>query len=315
MPRQTIPDIPPTIVQFFHSGRERVFPADEDAITVRVQWARDQEDGKRERGCGVCSGHARRLVVHDGEYVDDRGILKTGKLAFWTEWEAATTATRMPRSSVPGCAKWRHAVESPLVNTFTNGINTDPCVFGLTFKYCCCQQHKPKETKPRILRRLSPGSIVLFGSRFKTQFLLDTVFVVSDKRVDYTEGDSVGIGKLGVSDEYRALSLDRLRGKQDNTFFRGATFDSQVESIWSFTPAREFLKSDSRCGERFFLDIGKLNDAFKADRPLSTDPRKKRDVTICRTDLENAVKAWKEILRQIRDKGFLPAVHFDWPSR
>lgn len=314
MSKNIIPDVPPTIVQFFHTGRERVFPVAENSMTARVPWAREKEDGKSNDDCGICSGHARRLVVHDGEYVDMRGVLRTGKLAFWTEWEAATTATRMPPSSVPGCAKWCHAVESPLVNTFMNGINTDPCVFGSTFKYCCCQQHVKGEVGSRMLRLLAPGSIVLFGSRFKTRFLLDTVFVVSCKRADYTERDSVSIGRLGVSDEYRALSLDRLRGKQDNTFFRGATFDSQVESIWSFTPAREFSKSDSRCGERFILDIGKLNDAFKAERPLSTDPLKKQGITICRTDTENVIKAWKEILRQVRDKKFLPAVHFDWPK-
>ena len=311
------PENDPVVIQFFHSGRERVFRAAEGATTVRVSWAGEKKAGKRDGDCGICSGHARRLVVHDGQYVDKTGVLKTGKLAFWTEWEAATTATRMPPSSAPGCARWRHAVESPLVNTFTDGINTDPCVFGSTFKYCCCQQHVNGEAGTRILRRLPPGSIVLFGSRirYKTRFLLDTVFVVSGEGVDYIEENGASIAKLGVSDEYRALALDRLHGKRTNTFFRGATFDSHAKSIWSFTPTRVFLNGNSRCGERFFLDVEKLNGAFEADRPLSTDPLKKQGITICRTDCKNAVKAWKEILRQVRGAGFLPAVHFDWPSR
>lgn len=311
----------PVIVQFFHSGRERTFRHSRGATTVEVPWARDTSDkNKCDDDCGGCSGHARRLVVHNGQYVDGKNSLQTGNLSFWTEWEAATTATRMPSSSTPGNARWYHVVKSPLVNIPKNGINTDPCVFGSTFKYCCCQQHTKGENGPRTLRRLPKGSMILFGSRFNGGFILDTVFVV-DKRQDYTEGDSATISRLGISDEYHALSIDRLHDKKDHTFYRGASFNPEKGSTWSFTPAKQFMEGDASCGERFFLDVQSLNSLLVGcEGRLSADPGKKQGITLVHANSATIRNVWTAILGQVRNYKckvagrFVPAVHFDWPK-
>ena len=311
----------PVIVQFFHSGRERTFRHSRGATTVEVPWARDKStQNKCDGDCGGCSGHARRLVVHNGQYVDGKNSLRTENLSFWTEWEAETTAARMPQSSTPGNAKWYHIVKSPLVNIPRDGINTDPCVFGSTFKYCCCQQHTEGEKRPRILRRLPKDSMILFGSRFDGGFVLDTVFVV-DKWQDYTEGSSVTISRLGISDQYRALSIDRLHDKKDNTFYRGALFNPNKGSIWSFTPAKQFMEGNANCGERFFLDVQSLNSLLVGCKgSLSTNPKKRRGIVTVHADPATVRKVWTAILGQVRNYkckvsgNFVPAVRFDWPK-
>jgi hypothetical protein len=49
-------------------------------------------------------------------------------------------------------------------------------VFGETFLYSNCRQFAPDE-RPSILRRLAPGSVILFGT-IGHQFVLDTALLV-----------------------------------------------------------------------------------------------------------------------------------------
>ena len=327
-PMKQVTSSDPLIVQLFHSGFEcpveRVARGAVLRVTgasVPVPWIVKNGSGQKTDGnCRiVCNGHTRRLLAHEGEYVDSDGNVTVAKLAFWGEWEAETTATKLPspKAEPSFYARWIHVPSLPKIVPNSHCINTDPCVFGRSFKYCCCMQHRKGETSPYVTRRLPPGSIVLFGSRLRGEFVLDTVFVVDGTWIDYQTGNT---SNLKVSKTYRTLTLDRLEGNATNTFYRGAVFNREGEPF-SFVPTRLFKDGDSGCSKRFRLDVHAVNQVLNgAKHGLSTNPKMKQGLVLVRTDPTTVLRVWNEILRQVR-KGyykrqgaFLPATHFDWPN-
>lgn len=298
MPKKTRTADDSVIVQFIHPGRE--FHIKSSCSPVDIPWVGGD--------CSDCDGHSRRLVFHKGEYVDGNGKPKTAQLAFWTEWEARTMAVAMPSAKDdPFAAHWVHTAKTPLVK-YPGPLNTDPCVFGLTFKYCCCQQ-----TKNGAMQKLEPGSLVLFGSHMAGQFFLDTVFAVEDKGVPYDASDAKQLSGLGVSKEYRNLSLDRL-GSGELVFYRGKRFRPESKNeMYSFVPARLFVADDASCGERFALDIAALNKLLPVNSRQFA-PHLNQKFKVVASKPETVLRVWKEVLRQVRQSRFIPAVHFDWPS-
>lgn len=297
MPDQTV------IIQFIHPGREyQVSLGTKSISTISAPWV----GGGHNQSCGrSCAGHTRRFVAQEGDYVDRHGKLITARLGFWTEWEACSTATAMP-SAPHGvvCASWVHTLKSPLRKAEERGINTDPCVIGKSFKYCCCQQ-----TGKGVLRQLSPESLILFGSHLSGHFFLDTVFVVDGEGIPYATGET---DNLKVSKQYRELALNRLEEGHWFTFYLGKPFSSASGIPYSFTPAKLFDKNDARCSERFALDINAVNGCLpSSSRKLS--PGLTRNFKKIDASPKAVVSIWKEIVRQVHAAGFVPAVHFDWP--
>lgn len=272
--------------------------------------------------------HWRRLVRHKGEYVDRVGK-KYGELAFWTEWEANTHAEQFPShlvnaNAVGVTAKWVHAVLKPTRKYFPNmpavcdlcAFNTDPCVFGDTFKYCCCRQSAIALTKS-ILRHADEdeeGALIIFCSRLEGKLCVDTVIVIPpDKGQDYVAGNANSIRKLGTSQDYRNLTLDRLQQGCHYRFYRGATYQNQHEEMYSFTPARKW--NDKGCGERFVLDLSKIQKigtAAGVGNILEAESWRNIKKTTCSTTAGKSV--WSEIVSQIDSKGGVLGVHFDWPT-
>ena len=334
---------PPAIVQFFHTGKEFHVKGGKNAISVEAPWNSARRSNRKKTqsasclikpsnvnpgSCGGChdgqedvewvSNHYRRLVVHKGEYIDKNGNLISGNLAFWTEWEACTIASCMPRTNDPTGARWFHNVVSPLGKSGAKRINTDPCVFGSTFKYCCCLQHRENERGKDgiMLRNLPKGSVIMFGSKFlnPNAFILDTIFVVGSIRIPYFEGDKPSIQ---VSDEYRELALRRFfNNERPNTFYRGVSYqDTHGTSPFSFVPARRFLQTNPSCGKRFVLDLAKINKALK-ETSERFEPNSKQTQGF-HSIIVSAVTAeavWREIVRQVQAAGFVLGVHFDWPK-
>lgn len=285
----------PVIVQFLHPGSEYTVRGRSLASPVSIPWVD-----------GDCCNHTRRFVSHEGEYVDGKGKSHTAKLGFWTEWEACSTAVRMPtpdHACASVFAQWVHTLKSPLQSSPGNQ-NTDPCVFGETFKYCNCKQRGDG-----VMRNLGHGSVVLFGSYHKNlnQFTLDTVFVVDGDGIPYGNGRADGIK---VSSEYHRLTLENV-WEGDYTFYRGRKFQPEDVCPYSFTPSRIFNKDDFRCGERFVLDIDKVNRCLQGSN-TKLNPTLQRNLKIVRAQQDVIYSVWKEVLRQVRAAGFLPAVHFDW---
>ena len=338
----SVPDHP-VIVQFFHSGKEFKVKGGRTGVPVDVPWKLERKVNAKEHrltGCSVrpsrkknheCGGchddkgdevwtadHSRRLVVHNGDYVNKEGKLVSGDLAFWTEWEACTIAAPMPKGKNETDARWFHKVVTPSRKTGDHRVNTDPCVFGSSFKYALCQQHSKAETRDDsvVLRRLPSGSIILFGSRFlkRNEFVLDTVFVVGDIRTHYTEQTKK---EMEVSDEYRALTLNRFSNESlENTFYRGESFSSSGGAKpYSFVPARPFVQGDARCGKRFVLDLASVNTHLRTTKN-EFKPTSEKTQGFQRIEASSRIvnSVWREIVRQVRKQGFVLGVRFDWPK-
>jgi hypothetical protein len=115
--------------------------------------------------------------------------------------------------------------------------NTDPLVFGEHFLYSNCRQ--PRNAKLRVLR---PGSIVLFGSRLGSEFVLDTVFVVGAEGQDFVQGQSE---QIACPDWVRAVTFDRLRPREEHPtetlrLYGGRTHSEAPEGPFSFVPCRPY---------------------------------------------------------------------------
>ncbi len=334
----------PVIVQFFHSGREFPVKLRRSQESVEISWVpetaetgcvaesagcADETGGcasqKPKRQGTVCgeegknkgqTKHTRRLVVHEGDFVDELGKMQTAELAFWTEWEACSTAAAMSRpTNDDTAARWFHRVKSPLGIKGQNRKNTDPCVFGRSFKYCCCQQHSRNERNESELMNLAPGSIILFGARLNRKFVLDTVFVVDGDNIRRYINKTKG--ELDVSDEYRELALNRFSNPaRENTFYRGVTYRSVDGSgAFSFVPSKKFDLENPDCGKRFFPDLADLNNCLRnCPEQFNPDTMQTQGIHVIHATQSIVANVWNEIVRQVLDDGFFPGVHFDWPK-
>ena len=141
----TVPKDKMCAVQFMHSGNE--FPVLNCKRTAPPQ---KLSDGIYDVSWSTEESHHRRLVQSAGWYVDENGRHKKGNLVFWTEWEAATVARQIGTAKDFFKANFVHVAKKPValsgVGVCGSGnanrcplyLNTDPCVFGKTFKYSNC---------------------------------------------------------------------------------------------------------------------------------------------------------------------------------
>ena len=148
------------VVQFMHSGNEFLMSTCEHTPLPKIC-----VDGSLQVPWSMEKNHFRRLVRHDGWFVDKSGDYKNGNLAFWTEWEAETIARHLVMDKNFFKAHFVHEVQCPRTVPgtascgraevgYSHGYqNTDPCVFGDTFKYSNCHQSARGD-----LRRMKQGS-------------------------------------------------------------------------------------------------------------------------------------------------------------
>lgn len=259
--------------------------------------------------------HWRRLIHCAGRYVDEDRNIRKGNLSFWSEWEANTVATPFPQAYVRNgkrdiTAQWVHEVLKPDPRCCPYGpsddcdecaLNTDPCVFGKTFKYSNCRQ----KGHPSLMD-LDPGSLIVFGSTPNGRFCLDTVFVVGSRK-SYITGDASSIQGLGTSQDYRDLTLDRLGGGESFVFYRGATVKNSVEGMYSFVPAREW--GTQGCGERCVLNFTQLPSGGMFNLANT------RNFRVASCNSSDAPKVWREIRDYVLNAGYWLGVEFKWPTR
>ncbi len=299
------------IVQFIHPRQE--FPVSETNSELRA-------DGRYDVAWNT-GRHCRRLVKHLGDYVDDNGVLQqNAELTFWTEWEGPTVATRLNSVRDAIHAWYLHEIQHPVVpagmeNTRRDccddsddsddgcgdGLqNTDPCVFGDTFKYSNCQQ-----SSNGVLRKLGAGSLILFVSRIQREYYLDTVFV-TQAGVDYTTNH---VNNIVCSDQYRDLTLKRLPLGRNFTFYRGVGFTADCP-VYSFVPSRRYT-GDVTDYIRCRLDAEAINRVAGCE-VFSLGLTQKFKCTVADPQLVREV--WTEIGQQIREQEFVKAIHFGWPQ-
>jgi hypothetical protein len=208
------------VVQFPHPGREH----DPGDATVMPWNTKD---------------HGRKFLRSTGRYLDAHGALGSGTVMFWGEWEAQSRVVdRYPDAST-GMPRFVHEpfVQRP-GDMGAERQNTDPFVFGETFLYSNCRQFTPDE-QPSRLQRLSPGSIILFGSPLERRFVLDTVLVVGSA-TRYVIGEP-GSFDDGVPAAFRAATLEPLAAARkligvSAHLYQGVMHGPEQQEMFSFVP-------------------------------------------------------------------------------
>ncbi len=155
------------VVQFLHPGREHVPPAGASVMG----WNRGE--------------HRRKFLRVPGRCLDGGGVVRSGVVSVWAEWEPQSRVVERHRGP---CTPMPRFVHEPVLARPGQRVrqNTDPYVFGESFLYSNCRQFT-SQLRPTRLQRLPLGSVVLFGSHLRGQFVLDTVLVVAS-RTPYTIG-------------------------------------------------------------------------------------------------------------------------------
>lgn len=244
--------------------------------------------------------HARKFLKATGEYVLD-GQPRTGPLVFWGEWEPQSQVVRQFPDGAPGHPRWLHDPYWEVPRHRLHLQNTDPLVFGNRFLYSNCRQ-----ARNRKLRELAPGSLVVFGSKHRREFVIDTVFVVGDEAEDF-----IGASASEVADDdwVRAVVFDPLgrspkAAHQQFRLYRGRTYAETPSGPFSFVPCRPYDDDDA---------------AFA--RPALRLPGRCINPNLARSAQTTAVSAaeirelWGEVVDQVEQAGLALAVRLDPPPR
>ncbi len=285
----------PKIIQFTHPGAEH--GPDEDNPKHKL-WN--------------TGNHKRKFLLAKGEYVEN-GEKKHGRLMFWGEWEPPSKVEKLETNGNRLYPQWLHRPYLPNPFPTESGLqNTDPFVFGESFKYLVCKQISFKS-----LTSLDTGSLILFGSthgkNHNAFFQLDTVFVVS-KFKEYDPSDKNALvdllkSKCIIEDYYQAVFKMAFPSEKtcskSNAFnlrlYFGATCDDPVEGMYSFSPAK--LYNDGKIG---FPRI-QLKDMCYITNNLNAAPKFSKDKTL------NEIKDfWKKVQDISRRSCCVEGVKFNY---
>ena len=288
----------PKVVQFFHSGSE--FPQKKiDETHKHKPWS--------------VNSHTRNFIKCKGEYVDKSGRKKQGTLVFWGEWEAEADVVEfyelaglLPKRLISPTHKQKYpSGYSSCVNKTgcrkkEIPLNTDPFVFGECFRYSNCQQLSRKN----VLQKISPNSIILFGSHKGNVFLLDTVFVADDNSIRFSKKET--LKSIRDFNAYKKIVLDYTL-PLDNpgaslVYYEGKTY--QKKGMFSFSPAK--IYGPGCRFERIALD----EKMMKMIVGKAVNMKKTQGIRTIDADVE---KTWKLIRDFVLEKGCVLGVRFDLP--
>jgi hypothetical protein len=273
--------------------------------------------------------HVRKFVECEGEYRERAGgATQEATLGFWCEYEPPTRAERTGAAYGPGEPAFVHRI-APVrsVHRDTGSCrdpkrmpgcappghetNTDPWVFQDGFTWTVCRHHR-KGALTRVIRSLSEGDLVLFGSALpkRAQWLLDTVLVV---------GAQTGAPRLPSAirrenDDplYAACVLDRLRG-EENAWrpIRGKVALGDTSAPHSFVPAviraqrAHFARPDIRS---LLATLTRLDDPRAAPTGRAT-----QSLTVCRA-ARGAPAFWHDLVRAVTDAGLVLGTRLRHPQ-
>lgn len=242
--------------------------------------------------------HRRKFLKVVGEYLDV-GEVKRGALTIWGEWEPQSRLVATYPPGLPNRPRFLHEPwwETPRHRALLQ--NTDPLVFGKRFLYSNCRQ-----TRNGALRRLAPGSLVLFGSSLGRSFVLDTVFVVARRGIEYSRGASQ---HLDVPEWVRSVVFDPLGYSEDRRgerlrLYEGARFDDDPSTPFSFVPCRPFEPSE----------LGFPRPRIDLDSHWIS-PRLAMGAKATEATLDEVREIWSEVVRQVRSAGLMLGVELDVP--
>lgn len=281
-------------------------------------------------------GHKRKFIETNGMYVGSDGSLYEEQLQFWGEWEPTSFVSQITKTPNPGYPTWLHR---PFIK-YKNGIitspekvwdakkkcykwrqNSDPCVFGDNFHYCCCKQSF------KSLRFLAPGSIILFGSTMNmntpnASFALDTVFVVGDGR-DYCSNKYDETLSGFISKEYADIvGFDLWKQDKHAVQFRcykGVNYNERkaYDGMFSFVPCQ--IRKDGSLGfervilkKSFFDDIAKSIQTKSGNSIFTDNLNAAPKITII-DNIEVNKRIWEKIRKAVEvDNGLRLGVKFNY---
>lgn len=242
--------------------------------------------------------HARKFLKATGEYVLD-GQLKAGPLVFWGEWEPQSQIVKTFPDGGPGYPRRLHEPYWEVPRHRLHLQNTDPLVFGDRFLYSNCRQ-----ARNRKLRELAPGSLVVFGSKHQREFVVDTVFVVSDEAEDFFGASASEV----ADDEWaRAVVFDPLgrspkAAHEEFRLYRGRTHAEVPSGPFSFVPCRPYTDADAA----FARPVLRLQRKWiNPNLAMSAQTTAAREAEIG--------QLWQEIVEQVVEAGLALAVRLDRP--
>lgn len=173
-------------------------------------------------------------------------------MAFWSEWEPPSeqVAAWSPDGTLPKSLVRPHFPGSAVDVWPSAGAglpqNTDPNVFGDSFKYALCKQFNQPKVGQRgrsgRLARLRVGTLILFGSTLNHEFVLDTVLVVGSTH-DYTPATWQQDIRTVTSKTYRDVTFTPARSYDGPEvkeipmrLYTGATSTQPVNGMFSYFP-------------------------------------------------------------------------------
>ena len=182
--------------------------------------------------------HARKFLQVSGAWLES-GDLRRGDLWAWGEWEPESNLLRSFDSPRPADPHYLWEPTWSPMQSYLGLHNTDPFIFD-GFYYTDCKQTSAPSLKG--LRQLGRGSVIVFGSRKKPHWVVDTVLVVADY-VDHTYQDYERLLQGLVPECYWDVTLgptyvhtDLLATGQTRRLYRGATYDAPADGMFSFFP-------------------------------------------------------------------------------
>lgn len=274
------------IVQFPHPGGEHV------PSTDLMPWNVDRHRRKFLRSPGV-------VVDGDGQQVQQCEI------AFWGEWEAPSRVVRRwPR----GPGREPRVLQEPLWHEPKGSAfrqNTDPWVFGDSFRYSNCQQLTPRHA-PSALQRLPVGSLVIFGSGVGGDFVVDTVFVVGEVVGRWQPFDF----PYDVGAAFDTCTVQALRtcppavAGATFTLYRGACPAAPMNGMFSFVPCRRADADDVRFARPAVVLPGVINPASTQAASGAKRLRPTAEVK----------SAWSSIVEQVLQAGLVLGTAIATPS-
>lgn len=281
--------MPKLIVQLNHPGNQKAFVIGKGYQKINDHIIREWNDDPQ---------HYRKFIRNEGQYLTSlESEPENGKLLFWGEWEGNSVFRPIKiENDKP------NGIHEPFHSTLIRGLkNTDPYIYGESFKYATCKQSGQ-------LCGLDSFSLILFGSTYPSvnAFYLDTVFVV---KYHETAIDVCSNGGSKYSLIYREETLEELENdylgpdpSQVKKLYHGLSWWDNKE-YFSFVPCKP---DDDSVFDRLKID---LSDTYFN---LSANPTGKSFLRRCKG---SPWEAWRKIVQIAFRQGFCLGVKFDEPKR
>jgi hypothetical protein len=253
--------------------------------------------------------HRRKFLQVQGSYLDGNDSpLQTAKLSLWGEWEPESEGEPIDRPLRNG-PHWVHRPYYVRPASYTGNLqNTDPFIFGDQFLYTLCRQTKSinGHKRPTVFRDLAPGSLILFGSLKSGDFVLDTLFVVSEGVLhDSSSWPNVLAGI--VSESYVDVTLRptyQTERPHPLRLYKGATFADPFQGMFSFVPCMPVASGP----KGFPRPAIRLPDVITSSLPIGAKVTRNLSV-------ESVKKMWSRVEKQVLEQGLALGIRFELPPR